>query len=119
MDACSAEAPSATLYSVEKQLTLLTALLTTTLIAVIAAFVIASCKSLQGKRRVLLSLISPAEESSKDRGELVVPISSTSGLAVQSDNLYFSKEMVKYTTSITPTMPVQRVSTDKGELVVS
>ena len=98
MDSCSVEVATATLCSLDQQLSLLSALLTTQLIAVIVALAVTGCKSLQEKReRVLLLLNSPAEESSRDRGELVLPISSTtSGNAVQADISYFSRELVKY-----------------------
>lgn len=120
MDVCNVEFASATLCSLEKQLTLLTALLTTTLIAVITTFAVAGCKSLQEKRkRVLFSLNSPAQESNKGKGELVLHSSSANCRAVQPGISYFSNELVKYCTSCTIIMPIQTVSVDKGELVVS
>ena len=122
MDTCSMEVVAATLCSLG-QLPLLAALLTTLLIATIVALAVAVVtggKSLQKTRkRVLPSLNNPVEESSRDKGELVLPISTTSGHAVQKDISYFSREPAKYSTSITTTTPVQRVSMDKGELVVS
>jgi hypothetical protein len=119
------EAVAATLCSLDEQLSLLAALLTTLLITAIVAFAVAAafgCKQWQEKReRIYLgSLESPAEESGRERGEMILPVSSTSGHAVKSDILYFSRELVKYCTSITTTMPVQTESVDdEGELVVS
>ena len=122
------EVAAATLCSLDQQLPLLAALLTTLLIAaivVLAVAMVTGCKGLQEKERILSLLNSPAEESSpveessRDRGELVLPISTASSHSVQADISYFSREPVKYCTSITTTTPVQRVSVDKGELVVS
>lgn len=120
MDACNAEIASVTLCSLEKQLTLLTALMTTTLLVVIVIFAAGGYKSLQQKRkRVLLSINSPTQESNKDRGEMVLHNSRASCHAVQPGISYFSNELVKYCINCTTIMPVQRVSVDKGELVVS
>ena len=125
MDTCSMEVEAAILCSLDQQLSLLAALLAALLIATIVTFAVAAtagCKGLRQKReRAQVSVECPAEESSKERGEMVLPISTTSSHTVQSDISHFSRElaMVKYCTSVTTTMPVQRVATDKGELVAN
>lgn len=120
MDTCSMEAVTTTLCSLNDQLSLL---LTTLLIAAIVALAVAAvtgCKIRQEKSEKAIELLeSPMEESSRERGELVLPIASTSSHTVQSGVSYFSRELVKYCTSIPTTMPMQTVSVDDGELVVS
>ncbi|MCG8620597.1 MAG: hypothetical protein MJE68_01180 [Proteobacteria bacterium] len=121
------EVATATLCSLDEKpsLALLAAILTTLLIAAIVALAAAAvigCKIRQEKReKTTESIKSPIEESSKDRQELILPIVSTSGHVVQSaDVLYFSRELVKYCTSIPATVPMQTVSVDdEGELVAS
>ena len=125
MDTCSMEVATATLCSLDEKPSQLAALLTTLLIAAIVALAAAAvigCKIRQEKReKTTESIKSPIEESSKDRQELILPIVSTSGHVVQSaDVLYFSRELVKYCTSIPATVPMQTVSVDdEGELVAS
>lgn len=113
----NAEVAAATLCNLEKQLTLLNALLTTTLLAVIITFAAAGCKSLQEKTK--RSIRNPAQESNKNKGEMVLCIStsSTSCHAEQLDIAYPSRELINFATCTTTT-PVQRASTDKGQLVL-
>ena len=115
---------AAILCSLDQQLFLLTAVLTTLLTTIFLVFAVAAySKSLQEKRKrgliALASLQNTVEETSKTRGELVLYSSSTSGHAEQTDILHFSRELDKYSTSSVTTTPVQRVSKDNGELVVS
>ena len=122
MDPFSLDVIAATVCSVEKQLALLTALLSALLTTLIVGFAVAAvlaCKSsLQEKRNSdLLPLKSPVQANSKDRGLMVLHRGGSSH-ALQSDFSHLSQEQVTCTTSIT-TMPVQRVSTDRGELVAS
>ena len=78
MDTCSMEAIATTLCSLNDQLSLLAALLTTLLIAAIVALAVAavtSCKIRQEKKeKKTESLKSPAEESGREREELVPPV---------------------------------------------
>lgn len=114
MDPCSV---AATLNNLDQQLSLLIGVLLSLLIAVIIAFAV-GCKSLQEKRsRCLpLSLKSPAEERCKNKGELVLHSRSTSGYAVIT---YLSRDELINCASCTTITPVQTVSMDRGELVVS
>ena len=116
------EATAASVCSLEKQLTLITALLTTlltvTVIALAVGAVAACNKSLQKKRNICISsLKSPIQENSRDRGEMVA--FNSSHYAVQPDIADLPRKLASYTSIITTTPAVQRVSTDNGELVVS
>ena len=121
------EVATITLCSLDEKPSLLAAIVTALLIVVFIALAVAAvaavicCKIRQKKRENKTeSIKSPIEESSRDREELILPIVSTSSHAVQSDISYFSRELVKYCTSIPATVPMQTVSVeDEGELVVS
>lgn len=109
---------ASTLDNLDQRVLLLTAMLMCLLIAVTISFAVAGCKSLQEKRSRCLppSLKSPAEESCKNKGELVLHNRSTSGYAVIT---YLSRDELINCASCKTITPVKTVSMDKGELVVS
>ena len=94
--------------TLDQQLSLLTGVILTLLFAVTITIAVKGYKTLQEKRRGCprpASLKSPAEETSDNRGELVLH-------EVQPNVAHLSSSSVI-------TTPVQVVSTEKDELVVS